>query len=305
MHIKKGTARKFWVKVHLWIALSIGLVLALIGLSGSMLVLRAPILQWEVGSAAVRLHTAPAPGAVYASEQQWRDAAQTAYPELKRVMGTSPPRGGFLVSDNAMVFGMGADKKGMVIVMVDPYTAEPRAYFMFNELLLAKFVAFHRALLLPPKTGSLLLAIAGIVLLVSLLTGIWLWYPRNRQWHKWRAALTVHFKDKGLRFWMGLHNVAAVYLFVPMLVLTVTGIWLAKPGWFTASMRGARPDAMSGPGQAVREIMSGLHAQLMLGFAGEVLVFLAGIALPVLYVSGLVMWWRKRKAKQLSALKRQ
>lgn len=280
--------RKLWLQVHLWIALILGLVLALIGLSGSVLVLRAPILKWEAGAAALELARAPPPGASHASPETWKSAAQAAYPQLARVIGALPPGAGFLPSDNALVFGPMRDRPGMGIAMVDPYDASARAFFVYDDLMLARIVALHRALLLPRPLAGPAVAACGIALLVSLGTGAWLWWPRGRAPGRWRRALGLSRQSRGLRRWLELHNVSAAYLFAPLLVLTVTGTWLAQPGWFAAL----------GLDKSFQPIASALHARLMLGTFGEILVFLAGLALPVLYVSGLAMWWQKRRARR-------
>lgn len=287
-------AREVWRQIHLWIALTVGFLLALLGLSGSVLVLRAPLLQWEVGAAAVQLQQPAPSGARYASPDTWRQAARTAYPQFTRIMGAAEPRAGFLHSDNALVFGAVQGRRGMGIAMVDPYTAAPRAFFVFDDLFLAKAVALHRSLLLPPPVGLPLLAVCGFVLLVSLVTGAWLWWPRGDQWRHWRAALTYRWQSRGFRAWRDLHNVASAYLFVPLLLLTLTGIWLARPGWF--SWLGA-----VGLGTGFKPTASALHAELMLGVVGQVITFLAGLALPLLYVSGIAMWWRKRAARRVAA----
>ncbi len=288
------SAREVWRQAHLWIALTVGFVLALLGLSGAVLVLRAPLLQWEVGAVAVRLQ-APAPaGEQYASPDTWKQAARTAYPQFTRIMGAAAPRAGFLSSDNALVFGAVQGRKGIGIAMVDPYTAAPRAFFVFDDLLLAKAVALHRTLLLPPPVGLPLLAVCGCLLLVSLVTGAWLWWPRGTQWRHWRAALTYGWKSRGFRAWRELHNVAAAYLFVPLFLLALTGIWLARPTWF--SWLGS-----VGLGAGFKPTASALHAELMLGVTGQAITFLSGLALPVLYVSGIAMWWRKRATRRAAA----
>lgn len=284
--MRPGASRKLWLKVHLWLALTLGLVFALLGLSGALLVLRAPLLQWEVGSAAVQLKAPAPPGMPQAAPEAWKRAAIAAYPQLRRAMGAAAPRAGFLVSDNAMVFGPLRDRAGMGIAMVDPYTAEPRAFFVFDDLWLARAVALHRSLLLPPPLGLPLLAMSGVLLFLSLSTGAWLWWPRGSGTSRWRAVLTLRRHSLGVRRWRELHNVAAAYLFVPLLLLTLSGTWLARPGWF----------AWTGLGASVKPLVSALHAELMLGVAGQVIGVLAGLALPLLYVSGLVMWWRKRRA---------
>src|SRR5437763_15897224 len=44
------SARKIWLDLHLWLGLTAGLALSLIGLSGSFLVLYGPAVAMEVGN---------------------------------------------------------------------------------------------------------------------------------------------------------------------------------------------------------------------------------------------------------------
>lgn len=285
---RRTSARQRWLQVHLWLALTLGLVFALLGASGAVLVLRAPLLQWEVGYTAVRLTHRPTAGTSLATPEHWKQAALTAYPQLQRALGAAAPGQGFLVSENALVFGPVRDRPGTGIAMVDPYSAEPRAFFVYDELLLAKAVALHRSLFLPRGAAGPAVALAGLALLLSLGTGAWLWWPRG----PWRThlgpALSFHLRSQGLRRWRELHNVCGAWLLLPLLVLAWTGAWLAEPGWWR----------WVGLGRSFKPTASGLHSELLLGGFGQALVFLAGIALPVLYLSGLVMWWRKRTARR-------
>ena len=43
------SARKIWLNLHLWLGLTAGLLLAMIGLTGSLLVFSEPILKMELG----------------------------------------------------------------------------------------------------------------------------------------------------------------------------------------------------------------------------------------------------------------
>jgi uncharacterized iron-regulated membrane protein len=43
-------ARKLWLNLHLWLGLTAGVALALIGLTGSLLVFSVPMLKIELGS---------------------------------------------------------------------------------------------------------------------------------------------------------------------------------------------------------------------------------------------------------------
>jgi len=281
-------ARKVWLQLHLWVALVMGWILALLGLSGALLVVRGPILQWEVGCEAVCLQYIPNASAVYMAQDSWREAARNAYPQFETIIGSMPPRSGFLTSDNAIVFGRVQGRPGIGVAMIDPYSAEPRGFFIYDDLLLAKIVFLHRSLLLPPEFAGPVIAISGMLLLLSLVSGIWLWWPRSHGIRRWRRVLTLNLKHRGFRFWRELHNVAAIYLLAPIALLTLTGIWLARPDWFSRW----------GLGLALKPSIAVLHAELMLGWFGKVISFIAGLALPVLYLSGLVMWWKKRRSRR-------
>ncbi|MAM75997.1 PepSY domain-containing protein [uncultured Tistrella sp.] len=76
------------------------------------------------------------------------------------------------------------------------------------------------------------------------------------------------------------------------MVTTTTGMLMVDPGMLdpgcgtvTAMPRG--PD--------LHGVMNALHGRLMLGWPGQVVAFLAGLALPVFYVTGLVIWLRRRR----------
>lgn len=276
--------RRPWLRIHRWIALSVGFVVAVLGVSGSAMVLRGPILRWEVGADAVRLHQTPAPGTSYASQEAWKSAAREAYPQLERIMGVASPRTGFLISDNALVFGAVRGRQAMGIAMIDPYTAQARAFFVYDDLILAKVVALHRSLFLPRPVAGAMLAACGIALLISLVTGAWLWWPRGSGGGSWRRALTMSRRSRGMRRWAELHGVVAAYSFLPLMFLALTGIWLAEREWFS----------WMGLGKSFKPIASGVHTGLVLGLPGEIAAFLAGLALPILYISGLILWWRRR-----------
>lgn len=40
-----------------------------------------------------------------------------------------------------------------------------------------------------------------------------------------------------------------------------------------------------------------LHSGQAFGWTGRLLVFLSGLACPVIYATGFLMWWRKRKPR--------
>jgi uncharacterized iron-regulated membrane protein len=58
-------------------------------------------------------------------------------------------------------------------------------------------------------------------------------------------------------------------------------------------------DAGQGPlANRVTDNLYAIHTGEVTGVIGRVLVLLAGLALPVLYVSGLFTWWRRRSRRR-------
>lgn len=320
--------RRIWLRAHLWLALVAGAVFALLGATGSLLVVKETLLASEIGGHAVHV---PARDVAFAPVTRWLAGAG-----LPRAMAVAAPRTGFLPTDAAMVIGMAGE--GLLVVMVDPYGGERLAEFRYDGSVFSRVVELHRRLLLPPDWGGEVVSWCGVLMAVSLASGLWLWWPRNGHW---RAALKPGWRLRQI------HNVAGAWLFVPLCLLTFTGIVLGKSGLLPQPSPATGPnkacaapigpdDALAlaqervpgapfiglnlprgdGPyvvrlggsvvrvprchgapvveaGDGLRPIIAAMHADLMLGWPGRIVVALAGLALPVLYVTGLWLWWRR------------
>jgi len=59
------------------------------------------------------------------------------------------------------------------------------------------------------------------------------------------------------------------------------------------------PGTRSTAGQTFVEWQWPLHSGRAFGWTGRILVFLTGLACPVLFVTGLIRWLQKRKANKL------
>lgn len=365
----KTSARKIWLNFHFGLALIAGAFFACLGLSGALLVFKGPLLEWELGCAMVRPEVR---GTVHASVDAWIAGARAEVPELSPVIGVNAPRSGFLPTSAAVVFGRLGPGGGLGVAMVDPYTAEALGHFDYDRSWFATVVEFHRRLLLPIAIGTDVVAWCGLAMMLSLASGLYLWWPRHGYWLN---VLTLRRRSRGLRLLRELHNVAAAYLMMPLLVLAVTGVLLLKPGWLRIldqpavgpsrmSTPSAAPTCATGLGaqEAVdaalqtkpastliglsmprgetpggttyivrlrtgdhdapvqllvtggcfgpvvveqpvpdavrRDLLSRLHAQLLLGMAGQGIVLMAGLSLPALYVTGIAMWWKRRRTSR-------
>ncbi len=276
--------RDLWLGLHRWLALSLGLLLALLGLSGSLLELKGPILRWEVGASMLQL----APGEHRAPLEQsaWINAAASAYPQLQKVFGAAPPRQGFLESDNVIVFGALKER--------------PRHRHRHDRSLQRRAPGLLR--LRRPVAGQ-----AGgaapqpaVAPGLGLELGAGVWRGAAGLAGQWPVpvvagpAQLVESRQpapgsRGTRRLREWHNVAAAWLCLPLLLIAGSGAWLARPDLFT--WLAAQP-------MAIKPVLSAAHGHLLLGAPGAWLAFLCGISLPLLYITGLLLWWRKRVARR-------
>ncbi|HWK55654.1 MAG TPA: PepSY-associated TM helix domain-containing protein [Hyphomicrobiales bacterium] len=275
---RRMRGRRLWLTVHLWIALAVGALPALLGLSGAALVLKGPLLRFDFGSAT--FDVARTPASQWRTGEEWAEQALAHYPDIDRVMGITAPGAGPLPTDAAVITALLRDG-GYGFVTVDPATARPLGFFRYGEGWLFTLLDFHRHLLLPEaveELGETVVACSGLLLLVSIGSGLYLWWPRERGW---RHAFTLR---RGAAWWRSLHTSVAAGCALPLILLAISGVMLARPDW---------------PGSAqLRSVLGGdatvqtLHAALLLGWPGRILVLAAGLSLPFLYGTGLWLWWR-------------
>lgn len=112
---------------------------------------------------------------------------------------------------------------------LDPYTGEvlgvlDRRFAFFNVVR-----QIHQNLLLRYEVGHSIVGVAVLVFLGMMLTGLVLWWPRNRAALKQRVKVAWGAGKRRLRF--DLHAVSGFYAWVPLLVIVATGlVW--SFGWW-------------------------------------------------------------------------
>jgi len=216
-------ARDLWIKVHLYLALSIGAVVVLLGLTGSLLVFHPVIDRALNPELAVKPNGAP-----YVS-------ADSAVAAVKRQSPGRPalvwmPRG-----DNATYVvelsepGPAADLYRLVTV--DAISGEVLAARTWGRTFVTFLFDLHTALLLG-ESGVTLVGYVGILLIVSILTGLYLWWPRAGQY---RRAFQFRATRKALPLNFELHRLGGLYLSLVLLVIAVAGISIIFPSLLPAS----------------------------------------------------------------------
>ncbi|WKJ92378.1 PepSY-associated TM helix domain-containing protein [Methylomonas montana] len=228
------TRRKFWLKAHLWLGLSLGLFLAVIGLTGSVLVF------WHEIDAVLNptLYRNTTPSNTQKSLDEILDAAKHAAPPGWASTWTQIPE----EANGNYVFGFyypnispPPEQAQSFMLGVNPYTAEvthKRVFYHGSNPLKHSFVGFffklHYALLLG-ETGGTLVGILGVLFLISALSGLILWWPLTG---KWRRVLTIKPRASIERFNHDLHQTAGFYSLIVLLAVLVSGIYFNLPDQF-------------------------------------------------------------------------
>ncbi len=211
------TMRRF----HLWLGLTIGVLFAFAGLTGSLLVFY-PEIDAELSPA---LRAVPT-GARPASWQAVVDTLHREHPartgawriEVSGEGGAIPVRYYTPKETTGRAFAP-------LLAWVDPVRLTTIRTAFWGDTPVTWIYDLHYRLLLE-QPGGIVMGIAGIVMLVLLASGLWAWWPRSGGW--WRA---LRFKTHAMpiRRLYDWHKLAGLSGLILLLVVTGTGVMLDLP----------------------------------------------------------------------------
>ena len=208
-----------WLNIHLVIGLSVGLLSALIGASGAVLVWRDQIDGL--------LH--PARYAVTAGPSALAPSAYVASARLALGSGFQEVAVRYPANDSAPVTvtmrdgARGSAGPQLMTAYIDPPTgrvldtADARASF------LGILHRFHENLTIPEYNGRAIVGWIGVAMLISALTGLWVWWPRHgglARGFRWR---------RGPGPSSNLHHRIGIFVALPLVAVSLTGIYIAFP----------------------------------------------------------------------------
>lgn len=231
-------SRRVWLACHRWVALGLGGILILSGLTGGLLVVARPLdrlLHPEYFVAESRLGDAAVP-----LESVRRSLVEAFGPDASLTF--DPPR---KPGDTLQVRVRGGWRG---TVYLNPATGREQGRRAEDDGVAAVLYRLHSALMLG-QTGKAVLAWAALAYLVLMVSGLVIWWPR-----KWPPSLRMVF-DKGMmRALFDVHRQGGAVLALFLAVPVATGAYLAwRPigGWITAASGQARVVAPTLPGLAM------------------------------------------------------
>ena len=195
--------RKFFAKVHLWLSIPFGIIIAIVCLTGAILVFETEILELGYPS---RYFVKEVKGEPL-SPAALIESARQQLPDSVRINGirvSSDPRRTYqLILPGKKAAGF-----------IDPYTGEVTGMDDGQGFFL-KMMRLHRWLLDEYKRdgsfswGKSIVGYATLVLAIIIISGIVIWYPRNKK--VLRNRLKVKTKAGWFRFFYDLHVSGGFY----------------------------------------------------------------------------------------------
>lgn len=234
--------RGIWFQVHKWIGILLAVLLIPLSLTGSALV-------WHDG---LEKMLYPQRFAVSSSKtllplSAYIAAAQAKLEENDRVASLRFSENGEPVVLTALRPPVGSAPQARPLrinVWLDPANAAILDAGRNDAGIIRTLHALHGSLMIP-GVGRQIVGWLGVAMLVSCISGIWLWWPTVGRWTRglrWRRA-----RD----FDTNLHHMAGFWIAIPLAMLCFTGVWISFPAFF---------GQFSGDGAQMRERMAAMRA---------------------------------------------
>lgn len=215
--------RKLFAKIHLWLSIPFGIIIAIVCLTGAILVFETEILEICYPSRyfVKEVKGEPLPPAALLN------AARQQLPDSVKINGLR------VMQDPKRTYQVVLPGK-KAAAFINPYTAEitgiddGQRFFM-------QMMRLHRWLLDTYKRdgsfalGKAVVGYSTLVLAFILISGLVIWYPRNKKALKNR--LKIKTKAGWYRFFYDLHVSGGFYATLLLLVLTLTGLTWSF-GWY-------------------------------------------------------------------------
>lgn len=209
--------KKIIKKLHLYLALTLGMPLIIQGISGAILVFEKEIKQAKYQISA-------------GEKQQLSKIIFTAKQEVENEFGLGFETLGIKFNQAAFVrFSKKNSKENLnKEIVIDPVSLKILAIKNPDNDFFRLTKKFHESLLIKGEIGKNIVGIYGFVLLFMAISGVILWYPKKGNF---KRSIAFKFSDKGKKFHRDLHSAIGFYLAIPMFLIAFSGIYFIYPNF--------------------------------------------------------------------------
>jgi uncharacterized iron-regulated membrane protein len=220
--LQRQLNRATWIKVHLYLALIAGFFFALMGLTGSISVYREELDQLLNPKLVIEQ-----PMGKRQSLDKIIASVKAAHPDRYGSWTLEMPRSahGMITAWYEKPRETFFELYAPLMVSVNPYTAEVVASRFWGQTVTTWLLDWHTQLNLG-RFGWNAVGILGLLLMVSIGTGVYLWWPGLRG--LW-AALQVRYDAGMIRLAFDLHRLIGLLSASILMLLAFTGVQLSYP----------------------------------------------------------------------------
>jgi uncharacterized iron-regulated membrane protein len=224
---KSGHVKKWIRNIHLWLGLTSGLFVCFLGLTGCILAF-----QREIEDLTQEYRFVQPQKRAYLQPSRLKAIADPLVPG-KQAHSVSYQQG-----KASQVVYYGFEPEYYWIVFIDPYTGKVLKVKNMEEDFFHFVIDGHYYLWLPPNVGQPVLASATLMFLFLLISGLVLWWPKNRAATKKRFTIKWNAKWKRVNY--DLHNVLGFYMTWILIFIAFSGLvmgfqWFASSAYWVSS----------------------------------------------------------------------
>ena len=220
------TFKKLIRIIHLWLGLASGVIIIILGITGCLLAFETEIRNLTESYKSVQKENV-----AYLPPSDIRVIANQNLTS-KKVLGIEYPG-----PDKAVVASY-YDETHYEIVYINPYNGRVLKHKDMTKDFFRVILDGHFYLWLPHNIGQPIMASATLIFLIMIISGIILWWPKNKAASKQRFSIKWNAKWRRKNY--DLHNVLGFYMSWIGIFLAVTGLvmgfqWFAKSVYWVSS----------------------------------------------------------------------
>ncbi len=220
--IQRLLSRETWLKTHLYLALSVGLFFALMGLSGSLSIYRETLDELLNPQLIIE-----EPQGHYLSLDKIMASVRAEHPNRYGAWTLEMPRSpeGMITAWYDKPTETFFELYAPLMVSVNPYTGEVVMSRFWGSTTTTWLLDLHTQLNLD-RFGWNSVGILGLLLSISCVTGLYLWWPGL---HNIRLAFKFRYKAGMMLLAFDMHRFLGLFSTIFLLVLALTGFLLSFP----------------------------------------------------------------------------
>lgn len=221
--------RKIIRKIHLWLGLTTGIIVLWLGFTGCILVFQKEIesITWKSFAKVEKQNKEMLPPSVM------KEIALAALPD-KHLHGVAYGK----ANDAVQAIFYATEPEHYFIVFINPYSGEVLKVKNMYRDFFRIVIDGHYYLWLPPHIGQPIVSTATLIFVVMMITGIILWWPRNKAARKQRFRIKFGVRWRRMNY--DLHQVLGFYMSWVAIFIALTGLvfgfqWFARAVYWTTS----------------------------------------------------------------------